>query len=643
MRSLSISIVTPAPRSSRKGNRVTALRWAGILRGLGHRVRLGEEYRGERCELLIALHARRSYPSVKRFNEERPEGSVVVALTGTDLYQDLRESAEAQGSLALAWRLVVLQPLGIEELPAPHRAKARVILQSATPPLLAASPAAGEFPACVLGHLRAVKDPFRAADASRLLPEGSRVRVLHLGEALEPGMEERARSEMTENPRYRWLGGRPHREAKRLLAGCRLLVLSSLVEGGANVVSEALACGVPVLASRIPGSIGILGPGYPGLFPVGDTAALAALLARAETDPAFLADLRRHCEAVRPTLSPQAERERWESLIGEIGAERRFQVVRGAAAPGRADFARDVREGLSASPKRLPCRWFYDRAGSRIFEEIMQLPEYELPRAEREILLARAPELAALLPAPPSVLELGSGSAAKTEIVLEAILRRHGAARYLAVDISESALLPAGRRLVEAHPHLEVVAIAGDYEDGLRHLPGAPAPRLVLWLGSNIGNLERSEAAAFLSRLRGLLSPGDRILVGIDLRKARAALEAAYDDAQGVTARFNLNLLARIDAELGGTFDLRAFRHRASYDEERGRVEMHLVSRRAQRVRLDALGMEVELAEGEAIHTENSYKYSPDEIGTLVRDSGLRIERRWIDGGRRFASVLLAV
>jgi len=643
MRPLSISIVTPAPRRSRKGNRVTALRWAGILRGLGHRVRIGEEYRGESCEILVALHARRSFPSVKRFREERPDGSVVVALTGTDLYQDLRGSAEAQGSLALASRLVVLQPLGIEELPAPHRAKARAIFQSAACPRSAATPCAGEFPVCVLGHLRAVKDPFRAAEASRLLAADSRVRVLHLGEALDPGTEARARAEMAENPRYQWLGARPRREALRLLAGCRLLVLSSVVEGGANVISEALACGVPVLASRIPGSVGILGPDYPGTFPVGDTAALAALLARAETDPAFLEDLRRRCEAVRPMVAPALERECWARLLGEMGAERRLRVVRGAAAPDRSAFARDVADGLSASPKRLPCRWFYDEEGSRLFEEITRLPEYELPRAEREILLARAAELAALLSAAPAVMELGSGSSTKTEILLEAILHRHGRARYLPVDVSESALVPAARRLVEAHPGLEVVAIAGDYEDGLRRLPREPLPRLVLWLGSNIGNLERSEAAAFLARLRGLLSPGDRILVGIDLRKGRAVLEAAYDDAQGVTARFNLNLLARIDAELGGHFDLRAFRHRALYDEARGRVEMHLVSRRAQRVRIDALGTEVELAEGETIHTENSYKYSPDEIDELARASGLRIERRWLDGDRRFASVLLVV
>lgn len=643
MRSLSISIVTPAPRRSRKGNRVTALRWAGILRGLGHRVRIGEEYRGESCELLVALHARRSFPSVKRFHEERPEGSVVVALTGTDLYQDLRGSAEAQGSLALASRLVVLQPLGIEALPAPHRAKARAILQSAGRPRAAAAPSAGGFPVCVLGHLRPVKDPFRAAEASRLLPEGSRVRVLHVGEALEPEMEERARAEMAENPRYQWLGGRPRREALRLLAGCRLLVLSSLVEGGANVVSEALACGVPVLSSRIAGSIGILGPDYPGYFAVGDTAALAALLDRAESDPAFLGELARRCEAVRPMLAPELERECWARLLGEMGTERRLHVVRGAAAPDRTAFARDVAEGLSASPKTLPCRWFYDEAGSRIFEEITRLAEYELPRAEREILLARAPELAALLPAPPSVMELGCGSAVKTEILLEAILRRHGAARYLPVDISESALVPAARRLAESHPGLEVVAIAGDYEDGLRRLSREPGPRLVLWLGSNIGNLARAEAAAFLSRLRGLLGPGDRILAGIDLRKGRAVLEAAYDDARGVTARFNLNLLSRINAELGGHFDLGAFSHRAVYDEGAGRIEMHLVSRRAQRVRIDALGTEVELAEGETIHTESSYKYSMEEIAALARDAGLRVERRWLDGDRRFASVLLAV
>jgi dimethylhistidine N-methyltransferase len=239
-------------------------------------------------------------------------------------------------------------------------------------------------------------------------------------------------------------------------------------------------------------------------------------------------------------------------------------------------------------------------------------------------------------------MELGSGSASKTEILLQAILDRHGRARYLPVDVSESALLASARRLASTHPRLEVVAIAGDYEEGLRRLPGAPGPRLVAWLGSNIGNLERSEAAAFLGRLRRLLAPGDRILVGIDLRKDRAVLEAAYDDDRGVTARFNLNLLARINAELGGRFDLGAFRHRALYDAARGRVEMHLVSRRAQRVRIDALACEVALARGETIHTENSYKYSLGEIDALAERAALRVERRWLDARERFASVLLA-
>jgi dimethylhistidine N-methyltransferase len=639
---VNICIVTPAPRHSRKGNRVTALRWAGILRGLGHRVRLEQEYRGGSCDLLVALHARRSLPSVERFRRERPAGGLVVALTGTDLYQDLRHSSAARRALELASRLVVLQPLGIEELPAALRPKARAIIQSAQGPRSAAAPAGDGFPVCVLGHLRPVKDPFRTAEASRLLPAGSRLRVLHLGGALEPEMEARARAEMASNPRYAWHGEKPRREALPILAGCRLLVLTSLLEGGANAVSEAIACGVPVLSSRISGSVGILGGDYPGYFPVGDTQALASLLRRAETDPAFLQDLRERCQRLRPLVAPARERESWASLLGELGAGERLQVVRGSLRHEAQDFARDVAEGLSARPKRLPCRWFYDAEGSRLFEEITELPEYDPPRAEREILLERAGEIAALFPSGPSVMELGSGSARKTRILLEALLRRHGRARYLPVDVSESALLGSSRALAADHPQLEVIAVAGDYHDGLRLLAGQPGPRLVLWLGSNIGNLERAEAAAFLAHLRSLLSPGDRALVGIDLRKARAALEAAYDDSRGVTARFNKNLLARINAELGGRFDLGAFRHRAFYDEAPGRVEMHLVSTRAQRVRIQALAVEVDFAEGEAIHTENSYKYSPAEIDELAAASGLRVERRWTDGERRFASVLFA-
>jgi putative glycosyltransferase (TIGR04348 family) len=315
---MKICLVTPAPAGSRKGNRVTALRWARILRGLGHRVAVRQEYRAERCDLLVALHAGRSAASVRRFRETCPAGPLVVALTGTDLYDQIHTSPEARRSLELASRLVVLQPLGIEELPAPLRSRARVIYQSVEPPRFQVSPRQDAFEVCVLGHLRPVKDPFRTALAARLLPPASRLRVLHLGAALSPDMARQAWAEAAANPRYRWLGELPRWRALRVLARCRLLVLTSRLEGGANVISEALAVSVPVLSSHIAGSVGLLEPDYPGYFPFGDTRALADLLHRAETDRAFYRDLRRRCARLRRLIDPARERRSWARLLREL-------------------------------------------------------------------------------------------------------------------------------------------------------------------------------------------------------------------------------------------------------------------------------------------------------------------------------------
>ena len=321
---MKVCLVTPAPAGSRKGNRVTAERWAGLLRELGHEAEIEESWGGRSCDvlcdILIALHARRSAPSIERFHRQRPGAPLVVVLTGTDLYRDLADSAEARASLDRAWRLVVLQEAALAELPEPWRGKARVIVQSAVP-VLGGEPDPRHFDVCVLGHLREVKDPFRTAEAARLLPASSRLRVLHAGAALEPGLEERARAEESGNPRYRWLGDLPRNEALALLARSRLLSLTSHLEGGANVISEAIAAGVPVVASRIAGSLGLLGPDYPGTFPVGDTAALAALLARAERDAAFYAELRQGCARLRPLVEPARERESWNALLGEIRGE----------------------------------------------------------------------------------------------------------------------------------------------------------------------------------------------------------------------------------------------------------------------------------------------------------------------------------
>jgi putative glycosyltransferase (TIGR04348 family) len=316
---MKVLLVTPAPGGSRKGNRITAVRWARLLRELGHRARIAERYQGERCDLLVALHAFRSAESVARFRAERPEAPLVVALTGTDVYGDIHATAEARRSMELADRLIVLQPLAIEQLPAELRGRARVIYQSVGPLPSRPAPRKVRFEVCVMGHLRPVKDPFRTAEAARLVPAESRLRVLHLGSALSEDMAEQARSMEASNPRYHWLGDVPRGRAMRHLARCRLLSLTSLSEGGANVIGEAVTVGTPVVSSRIDGSVGLLGDDYPGYFPVGDTAALAELLWRAESDAAFLIELRERCERVRGLFEPQAERGAWRALLAELG------------------------------------------------------------------------------------------------------------------------------------------------------------------------------------------------------------------------------------------------------------------------------------------------------------------------------------
>lgn len=312
-----IQIASPARPGFPAGNNVTALRWARLLRQQGHEVSVTGLELAE-CDLLIALHARRSFPLLSQARARHPDRPLLVALTGTDLYQDLPGSAEAQQALDWAARIVVLQPLASDALPARVREKVRVILQSAEPPPERAKPDPERFEVALLAHLRPVKDPFCAAAAARLLPPDSRVVVTHAGAALSPELEEQARREALENPRYRWLGELPREEALRVLSRSRLLVLTSHSEGGANAVSEALAAGVPVLSSRIAGSVGVLGADYPGFFPAGDPGALAALLRRAETEAGFYAQLRSACAALAPLVSPERERAAWKELLREL-------------------------------------------------------------------------------------------------------------------------------------------------------------------------------------------------------------------------------------------------------------------------------------------------------------------------------------
>lgn len=308
-------------------------------------------------------------------------------------------------------------------------------------------------------------------------------------------------------------------------------------------------------------------------------------------------------------------------------------------------FADDVRNGLGAAPKSLAPRWFYDALGSALFSAITNLPEYYVTRTEESILAAHDDAIAEALGSPVALVELGSGDSRKTRLLIDALLRRQGTLEYVPIDIDATVLESSARHLLSDFPALSVNAICSEFSgvaDALRTLPRTPGVRTaVLFLGSTIGNLDETAAIAMLSSLRGALAPDDVLFLGADMRKPRGVVEPAYDDALGVTAAFNLNLLGRINRELGGHFRLDRFAHRAFYDEERARIEMHLVSREAQRVRIDALGLDAAFAEGETIHTESSHKYTAAQLERIARATGFAIARTWTDEREWFTDALL--
>ena len=317
-----ILLINPAMGQTQTGNHTTAERWACLLRDLCHQVEVAHEWfdsnQTTRWDLLIALHARKSFPTLERFHHAQPNIPIILALTGTDVYQDLEGSSEAKQSLEMASRIVVLQPLAVDALREHLRNRCQVIYQSATPAGSPERPDGNVFRVCVLANLRAVKDPLRAAYAARDLPADSRVQIVHAGGVLDADLGREAEAEQRRNPRYLWLGDIPHERALRLLAGSHLLALTSVLEGGANVVSEAIAAGVPVLSTLIPGSIGILGPDYPGYFPAGDTRALCLAMEKAETDNAFYGELSRRISDLKPLVDPQRERESWRALLADV-------------------------------------------------------------------------------------------------------------------------------------------------------------------------------------------------------------------------------------------------------------------------------------------------------------------------------------
>ncbi len=315
-----------------------------------------------------------------------------------------------------------------------------------------------------------------------------------------------------------------------------------------------------------------------------------------------------------------------------------FAEIPTAGRHAGAEFLEEVLYGLSLPQKALPSRFFYDEAGSGLFEKITELPEYYPTRTEIALLKSSNGALRESVPPGAAVVEFGSGSSRKTELLLEALDR---ACAYVPIDISPSALYPAAHRIRQKFPHVAVQPVLGGFHD-LNTLkpPLEGCPRIGFFPGSTIGNLTPAEAASFLRSARRYLGAGARFIIGADLQKPLDILLPAYDDAQGVTAAFNRNILARINRELGGTFDPFAFEHRVLYNEAEGRVEMHLRPSRAHRA--SVAGRSFEFREGETIHTENSYKYTLKGFRTLARAGGWQPVTAWTDAGNLFSMHVLA-
>ncbi|MGA7380046.1 MAG: L-histidine N(alpha)-methyltransferase [Terriglobales bacterium] len=306
-------------------------------------------------------------------------------------------------------------------------------------------------------------------------------------------------------------------------------------------------------------------------------------------------------------------------------------------------YAEDVQTGLSTSPKTLPCKLFYDQAGSALFEQITRLPEYYLTRTELEILCDRAHEIAAEVRPGVTVVELGSGTATKTTTLLQVLSRRQLRVPYFPVDISPAALAEAREGVESRCTRVSVRPVVADFADGFSFLRNLPGRKLVLYLGSSIGNFDPGPAVEMLSQIRGQLAPGDALLLGTDLVKDSSILVPAYDDAQGVTGQFDKNILARLNRELGANFDLDFFRHIAIWNPEKSRMEIYLESLRPQVVDLGLLNSRVKFANGERIHTENSYKYTMPMVREMLKTSGFSLDATWLDHRAWFALHLARV
>ena len=320
----------------------------------------------------------------------------------------------------------------------------------------------------------------------------------------------------------------------------------------------------------------------------------------------------------------------------------RLEIVELTAASAGHRFAQDVRDGLTATPKTLSSKYFYDDVGSALFDAITHLPEYYLTAAETEILREWGWEIVRMLDQRFEFLELGSGSANKTRVLIEEALRVQPTLRYSPIDISIDALRTSSVALVEHYKGLRVRAYAGDYFTVLQSGVLAFEHRvLAMLMGSNLGNYQPKVARQLITLIGHALRPNDGLLLGVDRKKDAATLELAYDDPPGVTSAFNRNLLSRINRELGGTFDPRAFNHVARYDPKRGCVDSFLESQHEQLVRIEALDLDVHFARGEGIHTESSYKFDENDVAALAAAGGFELRKTWTDRRSRFDLHLL--
>ena len=320
----------------------------------------------------------------------------------------------------------------------------------------------------------------------------------------------------------------------------------------------------------------------------------------------------------------------------------RLQVITLPCRDRGGSFGDEVAKGLGAAAKHLPCRFFYDEIGSRLFEQICSLPEYYPTRTEHAILQSAARDIVDAVGSEVALSEFGSGNSSKTRVLIEALLERQERVLYVPIDISVAHLEQCAHQLLQEYRRLWLTAIGGEYHDAIPHLPRHHGPRLILFLGGNIGNFAAPDAVTFLGRVRREMAARDRLLVGFDRLKAPDLLEAAYNDGAGVTAAFNKNLLTRINRELGGQFDVDTFAHQAPFVVAAQRIEMRLVSERRQSVPIAALGGEFLFHDGESIHTESCHKYSPESFSRVARAAGLHVAESWSDSRGWFSLALLA-